>query len=292
MFEYQWYSDTINSHEDSGTGVTMLEAAGISGRGRAELAQVLGLGRRFITPTDVVNTLDVDADTAAKKLARWAEDGWVRRVRRGLYIGVPVEAINPAAWSEDALLVASEVWSPCYFTGWTAAHHWALTEQVFRTTVLKTTERVRTSPVRLLGHEYMVSHISEHAFTWGLRTEWVADTRLRFADPARSIIDILDAPRLGGGIRHGAEVLVTFLDEHDWHQLVEYGDRLGNRTVFKRLGYLVESLDVGHEDLVSACQERVSAGISALDPDGPPGGRRVMRWGLRVNVTVMREGAS
>ena len=101
MFEYQWYSDTINSHEDSGTGVTMLEAAGISGRGRAELAQVLGLGRRFITPTDVVNTLDVDADTAAKKLARWAEDGWVRRVRRGLYIGVPVEAINPAAWSED-----------------------------------------------------------------------------------------------------------------------------------------------------------------------------------------------
>ena len=186
MFEYQWYSDTINSHEDSGTGVTMLEAAGISGRGRAELAQVLGLGRRFITPTDVVNTLDVDADTAAKKLARWAEDGWVRRVRRGLYIGVPVEAINPAAWSEDALLVASEVWSPCYFTGWTAAHHWALTEQVFRTTVLKTTERVRTSPVRLLDHEYMVSHISEHAFTWGLRTEWVADTRLRFADPART----------------------------------------------------------------------------------------------------------
>jgi predicted transcriptional regulator of viral defense system len=270
----------------------MLEPAGISGRGRAELARVLGFGRRFITPADVVGTLDVDADTAAKKLARWAEDGWVRRVRRGLYIGVPVEATNPAAWSEDTLLVASEVWSPCYFTGWTAAHHWALTEQVFRTTVLKTAERVRTSPVHLLDHEYVVSHVSQDAFVWGLKTEWMADTRLRFADPARTVIDILDTPSLGGGIRHGAEVLVAYLDDHDWRQLVDYGDRLGNRAVFKRLGYLVESLEIGHQDLVSACRERVSSGISALDPDGPPGGRRAMRWGLRVNVTVTREGAS
>jgi predicted transcriptional regulator of viral defense system len=270
----------------------MQEPAGITGRGRVELAQVLGFGRRFITPADVVSALDVDAATAAKKLARWAEDGWVRRVRRGLYIGVPVEAINPAAWSEDALVVAAEVWSPCYFTGWTAAHHWALTEQVFRTTVLKTAERVRTSPVQLLDHEYIVSHVSPDALAWGLKTEWVGDTRLRFADPARTVVDILDAPRLGGGIRHGAEVLLTFLDDHDWRQVVDYGDRLGNRAVFKRLGYLAESLGIGDEDLVSACREQVSAGISALDPDGPPGGRRVMRWGLRVNVTVTRDGAS
>jgi len=205
---------------------------------------------------------------------------------------VPVEATNPAAWSEDALVVAAEVWSPCYFTGWTAAHHWALTEQVFRTTVLKTVERVRASPVHLLDHEYIVSHVSPDALAWGLKTEWVADTRLRFADPARTVVDILDAPRLGGGIRHGAEVLLSFLDDHDWRQLADYGDHLGNRAVFKRLGYLAESLGIGDEDLVSACRERVSAGISALDPDGPPGGRRVMRWGLRVNVTVTREGAS
>ena len=121
----------------------MSQPAGITGRGRAELAQVLASGRRFITPMDVVEALAVDADTAAKKLSRWAEEGWVRRVRRGLYIGVPVDATNPAAWSEDALLVAAAVWPPCYFTGWTSANHWSLTDQTFRTTVLKTTGRVR-----------------------------------------------------------------------------------------------------------------------------------------------------
>jgi predicted transcriptional regulator of viral defense system len=270
----------------------MLHSGGISGQGRAELARVLASGRRFIKPTDVVEALDVDADTAGKKLARWAEAGWVRRIRRGLYIGVPAHATNPATWSEDALLVADEVWSPCYFTGWTAAHHWALTEQVFRTTILKTSGRVRTSSVRLLDHDYIVNHVDDDAMAWGLKTEWRGDTRLRFADPARTVVDILDTPRLSGGIRHGAEVLVAYLDEQDPAYLIEYGDRLGNRAVFKRLGYLAETLDLDLPSLVSACKERLSSGISALEPEGPEGGRRSMRWGLRVNVTVVREGAS
>ena len=66
---------------------------------------------------DVAETLNVDADGAAKKLARWAEAGWVRRVRRGLYIGVPVHVTNPAAWSEDPLLVAAEIWVTLLFHG-------------------------------------------------------------------------------------------------------------------------------------------------------------------------------
>lgn len=85
----------------------MSDLAGISARGRAELARVMGVDRRFVAPQDPVDTLGTDADTAAKKLSRWAEDGWVRRVRRGLYIPVPVDAANPAAWSEDPLLVAA-----------------------------------------------------------------------------------------------------------------------------------------------------------------------------------------
>src|SRR6266542_6858311 len=129
-------------------------AAGIGARGRAELTRVLGSRRRIVTPTDVVEALDVDAEAAAKRLSRWAADGWLRRARRGLYIPVPIDANNPAGWSEDALIVAAAVWAPCYFTGWTAANHWGLTEQTFRTTVLKTARRVRASAVTLLEHDY------------------------------------------------------------------------------------------------------------------------------------------
>jgi predicted transcriptional regulator of viral defense system len=234
----------------------------------------------------VVGVLGVDADTAAKKLSRWAANGWLRRARRGLYIPVPVDATYPAAWSEDALIVAAAVWNPCYFTGWTAANHWALTDQVFRTTVVRTSNRVRASSVHLLDHDYLVTHGSEESMTWGLTTVWRAEVKLRIADPARTVIDVLDAPKLGGGIRHCAEIVAAYLDDLPPEPLIDYGDRLGNRTVFKRLGYIVSIVAPERTDLIQWCRVRMSTGISPLDPAGPRGGHRVADWGLRVNAQI------
>lgn len=264
----------------------MSSGRGISGTGRADLAAVLRSGKPFVTPADVADVLDVDADTAAKRLSRWAADGWLRRVRRGLYIGVPVDAVDPAAWSENALVVAAAVWSPCYFTGWTSANHWALSDQVFRTTVLKSARRVRASRARLLDHEYLVVHTTEEALRWGIKSEWRAESRLRFADPARTVIDVLDDPSLAGGIRHAAEITGAYLEEYPPEALVDYAQRSGNRAVFKRLGYLIEALGMDLPLVVNASQSRLSAGISALDPGGPRGGRRNMRWRLRINATI------
>ena len=263
--------------------------SGISSAGRNELASVTGRGRRFVRVSDVASALGIGPRTAAKKLARWSEEGWLRRVRRGLYIPVPVDADDPKSWSEDALIIASEVWFPCYFTGWTSANHWGLTEQVFRTTVLKTNCRVRASTVRLLGHEYLLTHASEDALEWGLKSLWHEERRLSLADPARTVVDILDAPRLGGGIRNGSDILVAYLDDHDPDRLIEYGDRLGNRTVFKRLGYLLEAMHRPQVNLIEECLKRVSIGFSLLDPDGPEGGPRVARWRLRANVRITAE---
>ena len=69
--------------------MAMSDARGISADGRSDLGRALASGGRFLTPAGVASALDADTKTAAKKLARWAAQGWVRRVRRGLYIGVP-----------------------------------------------------------------------------------------------------------------------------------------------------------------------------------------------------------
>lgn len=264
---------------------------GISGAGRAELAAVVGR-RRFVSPDEAAAELGVDAGVAARKLANWAEKGWLRRVRRGLYIPVPVEAERPASWSQDAMVVAAAVWSPCYFSGWTAAAHWGLTEQVFRTTVVKTVRRVRRSEVRLLDADYLLAHVDEGAMGWGLEAVWQEEVRLLVADPARTVVDILDSPRIGGGIRHAADILGSYLDEHDPQLLVEHADRLGNRAVFKRLGFLVEALGREEPALTAACLARLSAGVALLDPDGPKVGPRVARWSIRENVRVRAEGPS
>lgn len=270
----------------------MVSGAGISAGGRAELAHVLGTSPRAVTPRLVSASLRIEPAEATKKLARWASQGWLRRVRRGLYIPVPVDAINPAVWTEDALVLASLVWSPCYFTGWTTANRWGLTEQVFRTTVVKTTQRIRSRSEHLLEHDYLLASTSEEHLKWGLKTHWNEGVRVLLADPARTLVEILDDPRLGGGARHVAEIFDSYMREEEWPVLIGYAERIDNRTIFKRLGFLAETLGYRDPELLGACEQRISEGISLLDPDAPPRGKRVMRWGLRINVNVSMQDPS
>jgi predicted transcriptional regulator of viral defense system len=216
----------------------------------------------------------------------------MRRVRRGLYIPVPVDVEHPGSWAEDAMVVAATVWEPCYFTGWTAANHWGLTEQTFRTVVLKTSARVKQSSAEILDRNYLITHVLPAQMEWGLTSVWYEDVRLRMADPARTVIDTLAAPKLGGGIRHTADILMAYLNEHDPLQLIEYGERLNNRAVFKRLGYLVERIGSPNNPLIAASEARLSSGISLLDPDGSQDGERNARWRLRVNARISAEDPS
>lgn len=155
-------------------------------------------------------------------------------------------------------------------------------------------------PARLLGrrrnvasqtHGYreflrVAGSTGKEALQWGIKSEWRGETRLRFADPGRTVIDVLDDPSRAGGIRHAAEITSAYLDEYAPEILIDYAERSGNHTVFKRLGYVIEALGLDQPHLVNASQDRLSAGISALDPDGPQGGRRNMRWRLRINATI------
>lgn len=106
--------------------------------------------------------------------------------------------------------------------------------------MLKSSARIRESRPNLLDHGYVVVHADPEALTWGLVSEWNDGERLQFATAARTVVDVMDDPQLGGGMRHSAEVLASFLEEHDSALLIDAADRLGNGAVFKRLGYLAE----------------------------------------------------
>ena len=265
-----------------------IKQAGISGGGRRQLARLTARGRQIVSVDDAVSRLDMNRFEAAKMLARWAEQGWLRRVRRGLYIAVPVNVEHPERWTANPYIIATAVWEPCYFTGWTAGNHWGLTEQVFQTMIVRTATRVRAPEQVLLGQKYLVGNVAPARLEWGIRAEWIEGTRVRFADEARVIVEVLDDPAIGGGIRHCADMLAEYLAGHDRSDLIGYGDRLGNAAVFKRLGYLCDVMGLTDERFLNECEQRMSAGIALLDPTAGGGGERQARWRIRVNTHVER----
>lgn len=223
-------------------------------------------------------------------LAHLATRGWLARVRRGLYVTVPLGATTPAEWRADPWAVAARSFNPCYVSGWSACEHWELTEQIFRDVAVVTSAPVRQNQVVIQGTHYHLMH-RPAARIFGTKSVWRDHVQIRISDPTRTVVDILDVPRLGGGIRHVADVLnVYFGGAHrNDRLLVEYAKKLGNRTVFKRLGFLLEALEIDASDLIAKCFAMRSSGLTSLDPTMNRRGRLSKRWNLRVNANIRRE---
>jgi predicted transcriptional regulator of viral defense system len=117
---------------------------------------------------------------------------------------------------------------------------------------------------------------------FGTRAVWRGRIKVQVSDLHRTLIDILDIPAMGGGIRHVADCLQVYLGrpEANIETLIAYADRLGNGAVFKRLGFLAERSDAPTE-LVAACATRLTQGNAKLDP-ALPSPRLLRRWRLWV----------
>jgi len=245
------------------------------------------------TADDAAAALGVSREEAARIAGYLASKGWLARVRRGLFTVVPLEADAPEDWRADPWLVAGRVFAPCYIGGWSACEHWSLTEQLFRSIVVVSAEPQRRAEVTVQGTGFRVVTRKPDTL-FGTRRVWRGREHVDVSDPTRTIVDVLDDPSIGAGIRNVADVLSAyFAGEHREDELlVSYADRLGNRTVFKRLGFLLESLEIDAPELTETCLARRSAGLGKLDPSIRLPGRITKRWGLRINARIRIDAAA
>jgi predicted transcriptional regulator of viral defense system len=153
-----------------------------------------------------------------------------------------------------------------YIGGWTAAHHWELTEQLFNETVVFTARRIAERRVTAQGVIFLLHHVTPKRL-FGLKTLWRGSTRVTISDAARTLIDMIAMPETGGGIDHVAECLSTYLGSQkgDRDLLIRYGEQFGNGAIFKRLGFLAE-MRLHDRELAAACRARLTQGYARLDP--------------------------
>jgi predicted transcriptional regulator of viral defense system len=257
----------------------------VSGLGRIDRERLSSLLRGTtgtISVEDASKILSVSAVDAAKMLARWRKNGWLSRVRRGLYVPVPLESRTADIPLEDPWIIADRLFAPCYIGGWSAAEYWDLTEQVFRTVVVMTTQKPRDRSPNIKGTKFLLRTIMARAM-FGLKAVWRGKVKVSVSDPTRTVVDMLDAPHLGGGLRSTSDILVSYLrsDNKNPKQLLEYAERLDNGAVFKRLGFLLERFAPEETELIDQCRARLTKGNSKVDP-ALTADRLITRWRLWV----------
>jgi predicted transcriptional regulator of viral defense system len=110
----------------------MEELAGISEKNRRYITVLHRRTNGIVTVKEAAKLLDLDRKETAKMLAALANQGWVRRLRRGLYLLIPLEATSPEDWHADPWVVADHLFNPAYIAGWSACEHWGFTEREAR----------------------------------------------------------------------------------------------------------------------------------------------------------------
>jgi len=257
-------------------------SAGIGKTDRERLSAVIRGSKGTVSVDEAANILSASRTDASKMLARWAEKGWLSRVRRGLYVPVPLESQTADIPLEDPWVIASRLFIPCYIGGWSAAGYWDLTEQIFRTIVVLTTQRPRDRKPNIKGTDFLLKTISRSTL-FGLKAVWRGQVKVDVSDSTKTVLDMLSEPRLGGGIRSTADMFANYLrsENRNLPLLLDYALRLGNGAVFKRLGFLLERLAPDEQDVIARSQESLTQGNAKLDPQ-LPADRLITRWRLWV----------
>jgi predicted transcriptional regulator of viral defense system len=240
-----------------------------------------------ITLPAATRALGVSRPQAVLQFRRLVRQGWLQRLRRGLYLVRPLNsAPDQTAIPEDPWVLAREVFSPCYIGGWSAAEHWELTEQLFRSTLVVTATLARTTEVRIGGHDFRVFRIPRGRLDAGVVKVWRGPERVGISGLERTIVDGLRNPEIVGGGRHLVQILRAYGEDkrHDFARLLDVAREAASGAAWKRLGFIAEHVWPNEATVVAAARRHMTTGYARLDPGVRQRGKLAKRWRLWINI--------
>ncbi len=260
----------------------MQELTGLGKIDRNRLTALIRGTKGTISVSDASEIINVSSVEAAKMLARLAKKGWLSRVRRGLYVPIPLDSSSADVPLEDPWIIANRIYGPCYIGGWSAAEYLDLSEQIFRTVIVMTLQKPRDRTPNIKGTNFLLRTVSEKAM-FGLKSVWRGQVKISVSDASRTILDMLNNPRFGGGIRSSSDMFVNYMksENKNIELLLDYSRRLGNGAVFKRLGFLLERFFPNEQDAIRVCKSQLTKGRVKLDPK-LKADKLITRWGLWI----------
>ncbi len=257
----------------------------LSSRETQLLSTLSAEDRNIFSFDDAFTRLGLTRNHARKFLHTLTEKGWLRPLEKGKYLIVPLEAIAGGVWSEEAFVIASNLVDPYSIGYWSALNYYGYTEQISRTIFVETTKRKFKTEIEVLGIPYKFITLTSHKF-FGTTTIWFGSKKVTITDKEKTLVDCLDHPEYCGGIVEVAKGLANAVeDKIDFKKLSSHANKMNNRAIFKRMGYLSEVLELPVADYQEAWRKMLSTGYALLDPLSPNKGKYDSRWHIRVNVS-------
>jgi len=145
-----------------------------------------------------------------------------------------------------------------YIAFYSAMNYWGMLTQPF-------TPKRQIIPQEMIGKMIFVT-VKEKSI-WGIKEEWInSKEKIRISNIEKTIIDCLTFPKHCGGITEIAKGIWIVKDKLDYKILLNYVNRQNKNAVAKRLGYLLELLNIGDSNVILELRKYVKDRYDLFDP--------------------------
>ncbi len=257
--------------------------AGLSRKESLLLSSLSEKNKTIFTLKDVTSDLKCTYTYAKVLTNNLAKKKWIIALKRGVYLIVPLSAGIKSQYTEHEFVIASHLVSHYYIAYWSALNFYGFTEQTPFSVFVATTHRIKNREV--LNVKFSFVTLNKRKF-FGFEPTTIGTYKVNISDREKTLADALDHPEYCGGMLEVIKSLLNANGKISVEKVADYAQRMKNITVLKRLGYLVESLELNVKpEILSMMQATISSGMSALDPASPKTGLNNTRWNLLVNIS-------
>ena len=256
---------------------------GLSEREAYLLSSLTEKRKQIFAIKDTMKELDCNYNYAKVIVNRLIKKKWILFLEKGKYLIVPLEAGKESIYTEHEFIIASELVQPYYIAYWSALNYHHMTEQVPFTVFIATTKRRKNKKIHGVSYEFVT--ISRKKF-FGCATVNITGRNIFVSDKEKTVADCLDHPEYCGDITEAAKGLWNAREELDFEKLLDYALKMKNGAIVKRLGYLLEKLEIKVPDfIIGKIRNNISKGYVSLNPSGKKKGIYKSEWKLLVNVS-------
>lgn len=242
---------------------------------RTDLLNLLAKKGNIFTFNDALEMSNLSTKSLQKVLYRLQQKGAIERIEKGKYLIIPLGA-EKGKYTLHEFVIGSLLVEPYSIAYWSALNYYSLTEQIPTTIFIQTnTKKFNINP-KVFGIQYKIIKIKKEKM-FGIRKEWIEETKINITDKEKTIIDCLDLPQYAGGIIEVAKALKN--NKFDRKKLENYTQRIGNSGVLRRLGYLCELLNIKIK-----LPKLNIRNYLLLDPTMPNKGPKSAKWRLIINL--------
>ena len=135
--------------------------------------------------TSIIESFYPDLKSAEKKVVWLEKNGYIIRLKRGLYV------VNPEYTGKRLSneLIANHLYAPSYVSMSTALRYYGLIPEAVYVNQSMTVKHSRSFQTPIGNYDYKC--ISREAFAVGVRTEHVADYAFLIASPEKALCDLI-----------------------------------------------------------------------------------------------------